>query len=206
MKLNMNKKLYFALVLIFNALCGQVNKHHLSVGFYSGFGNEFKNRDYTFTNHYYKVQLNYLIKETKAFKYELVIQPELNLAKHQLINPYFITPADPDYIEKRERFSKVNNINQYILNFGLVLRKPISKSLSLFVLGSIGPMISDKETERLSKGFAISNVLAIGVSCKLKRIEFDIRPNIRHVSNAGLSSPNIGFNTKNIEFGVSSYF
>lgn len=204
MKLCMNKKIYFALVLIFNVFYGQVNKHYLAVGFYSGFGNEFKNRDYTFNNQYYKVQLKYLIKATKTFKYELIIQPELNLAKHQLINPYFITPDDPDYIEKRKRFSKVNNINQYILNLGLVLRKPISKSLSLFVLGSIGPMISDKETERLSKGFAISNVLAIGISCKLKRFEFDIRPNIRHVSNAGLSSPNIGFNTKNMEFGVSS--
>ena len=177
------------------------------MGFYYGFGSEFKNRDYTFNNQYYKVQFNYLIKETKTFKYEIVvIQPELNLAKHQLINPYFITPADPYYIEKRERFSKINNINQYVLNLGLIFRKPISKSLSLFVLGSFGPMISASETERLSKGFTISNVLALGVSCKLKRFEFDIRPNIRHVSNAGLSSPNIGFNTKNMEFGISSRF
>lgn len=204
----MFKKIYFTLVFIFisNAFYSQMNKHNLSVGFYYGFGNEFKNQDYTFNNQYYKVQLKYLIKETKTFEYELVIQPELNLSKHQLINPYFITPADPDYIEKRERFSKINNINQYVLNLGLILRKPISKSLSLFVLGSFGPMFSDKETERLSKGFAISNVLAIGFSYKLKRFEFDIRPNIRHVSNAGLSSPNIGFNTKNMEFGVSSYF
>jgi hypothetical protein len=201
----MFKKIYFTLVFVFmsNAFYSQINKHNLSVGFYYGFGNEFKNQDYTFNNQYYKVQLNYLIRETKSFKYELVIQPELNLAKHQLINPYFITPDDPDYIEKRERFSKKYAINQYVLNLGLVVRKPISKSLSFFVLGSFGPMISAGETERLAKGFAISNVLAFGVTCKLKRFEFDIRPNIRHVSNAGLSSPNIGFNTKNIEFGVS---
>ncbi|MFE3870824.1 acyloxyacyl hydrolase [Flavobacterium sp. ZS1P70] len=37
------------------------------------------------------------------------------------------------------------------------------------------------------------------INFKVKRFEFDVRPNIRHVSNAGLSSPNIGFNTKNIE-------
>jgi hypothetical protein len=201
----MFKKIYFTLVFIFisDAFYSQINKHNLSVGFYYGFGNEFKNQDYTFNNQYYKVQLNYLIKETKSFKYELVIQPELNLANHQLINHYFITPDDPDYIEKRERFSKKYAINQYVLNLGLVIRKPISKSLSFFVLGSFGPMISTGETERLAKGFAISNVLTIGISCKLKRFEFDIRPNLRHVSNAGLSSPNIGFNTKNIEFGAS---
>jgi hypothetical protein len=204
----MNKKIHFTLVLIFifNAFYGQVNKHNLSVGFYSGFGNEFKNHDYTLTNHYYKLQLSYLIKDAKTFKYELVIQPEFNLAKHQLINPDFITPADPDYIEKREQFSKINSINQYILNIGLVVRKPISKSLSLFVLASTGPMISDAETERLAKGFAFSNVLALGVCFKFQKIEVEIRPNVRHVSNAGLASPNIGFNTKNIDFGISFYF
>jgi hypothetical protein len=67
-------------------------------------------------------------------------------------------------------------------------------------------MISDRETERLAKGFAFSNVLALGFVYKIKRFEFNIKPNVRHVSNAGLSSPNGGFNTKNIEFGVSLYF
>ena len=71
---------------------------------------------------------------------------------------------------------------------------------------STGPMISDKETERLAKGFAFSNVIALGISFKVQKFEFDIRPNFRHVSNAGLSSPNIGFNTKNIEFGLSFRF
>jgi hypothetical protein len=173
---------------------------------YFGFGNEFKNRDYKFTNQYYKLQLSYLIKGTKTFKYELVIQPELNFAEHQLINPYFITPDDPDYIKKREGFSKINKINQYILNLGFVLRKPISKSLSLFALVSTGPLISDKETERLAKGFAFSNSIALGFSLKIDKITFDISPNMRHVSNAGLSNPNSGFNTKNIDFGFSFPF
>jgi hypothetical protein len=203
----MNKKLHFALVFIFifNALYGQVNKPY-SVGLYFGFGNEFKNNNYTYTNQYYKLQLNYLIKNTKCFKYELVIQPEFNLVTHQLINPFFITPDDPDYIEKRERFSKMYTINQYVLNLGLVLRKPISKSVSFFFLASTGPMISDEETERLSKGFAFTNVIALGVSFKVQNFLLDLKPSFRHVSNAGLSSPNIGFNTKNIELGFSYHF
>jgi hypothetical protein len=204
----MNKKLHFTVVLIFvfNAIYGQIRREHLSVGFSFGFGNEFKNDDYTFTNQYYKLELNYLLRKEKFFQYEIVIQPEINFAEHQLINPYFITPDDPDYIEKRERFSKKYAINQYILNLGIILRKPISKSINAFFLASTGPMISDGETERLAKGFAFSNVVAFGVSYKVKRFEFDVRPNVRHVSNAGLSSPNIGFNTKNIEFGVSLHF
>jgi hypothetical protein len=92
------------------------------------------------------------------------------------------------------------------LNLGIILRKPISKSINVFFLASTGPMISDGETERLAKGFAFSNVLALGICFKAQKIEIEIRPNIRHVSNAGLSSPNIGFNTKNIEFGFSLRF
>ena len=63
-------------------------------------------------------------------------------------------------------------------------------------------MISDTETERLSKGFAFSDVLAVGLSYNLRKIRFDITPSVRHVSNAGLQSSNAGFNTKNIDFGL----
>ena len=64
-------------------------------------------------------------------------------------------------------------------------------------------MISDSETERFAKGFAFSNVLAIWVSYNVKRFELDVRPNVYCVCNAGLTSPNIGFNAKNMEFGIS---
>ena len=64
-------------------------------------------------------------------------------------------------------------------------------------------MITDTETERLSKGFAFSDVIALGFSLKVDKVIFDIRPSLRHVSNAGLQSSNAGFNTKNIEFGLS---
>jgi hypothetical protein len=70
-------------------------------------------------------------------------------------------------------------------------------------LGSVGPLITDTETERLSKGFAFSDVLAVGLSTKIGTVTFDIRPSLRHVSNAGLNESNAGYNTKNIEFGVS---
>lgn len=64
-------------------------------------------------------------------------------------------------------------------------------------------MIIDSETECLSKGFAFSDVLVIGFSLKIDKITFDLRPNICHVSNGGLQSPNLGFNAVNIEFGFS---
>ena len=64
-----------------------VNKHNLSLGFYFGFGNEFKNRNYSFNNHYYKLLLGYLIKNSKIFTNELMVEPKLNFAKYLLTNP-----------------------------------------------------------------------------------------------------------------------
>jgi hypothetical protein len=147
--------------------------------------------------------LVYELKETKNFKYELVLQPEINFATHQLLNFYFVTPEDSDYIEKRERFTKLKKLNEYAVGVGLRIRKSWSKSFGTYFLASVGPMFIDTETERLSKGFAFSDVLALGVTFKIDKIVFDIRPSLRHISNAGLQGSNAGFNTSNFELGVS---
>ena len=201
----MNKIKCIALIFIFSitTFYGQNTKGETSIAFLYGFGNEIKNSNYTYTNHYYKVQVSYLIKETNHFKYELVLQPELNFATHQLLNFYFVTPEETNYIEKREKYTKLKDIKEYALGIGLCVRKPISKIASVYVLASIGPMITDTETERLSKGFAFSDVLALGFSLKVDKVLFDIRPSLRHISNAQLQSSNAGFNTSNIEFGLS---
>lgn len=200
----MTKRIVFLGFLFFCCIpfYGQNYIHKKSVGFSHGFGNEIKNRNYSYTNSYYKFQLVYELKETKNFKYELVLQPEINFATHQLLNLYFVTPEDPNYLEKRERFIKLKEIKEYILGIGLCMRKPISKRTSVYVLASIGPAIIDEETERLSKGFTFSDVLAIGFSVKVNKLTFDVRPSIRHISNAGLGNSNAGFNSKNIELGL----
>ena len=201
----MNKIKCIVLIFIFSitTFYGQNTKGETSIGFHYGFGNEIKNKNYSYSNSYYKIQLGYVLKETKNFKYEIVVQPEINFATHQLLNLYFVTPEEPDYIEKREKFTKLKNIREYALGIGLCVRKPVSKIASIYILASIGPMITDTETERLSKGFAFSDVLALGFSLKVDKVIFDVRPSLRHVSNAQLQSSNAGFNTKNIEFGMS---
>ena len=201
----MNKIKCTLLIFIFSitTFYGQNTKGETSIAFLYGFGNEIKNSNYTYTNNYYKVQVSYLIKETNHFKYELVLQPELNFATHQLLNFYFVTPEETNYIEKREKYTKLKDIKEYALGIGFCVRKPISKIASVYVLASIGPMITDTETERLSKGFAFSDVLALGFSLKVDKVLFDIRPSLRHISNAQLQSSNAGFNTSNIEFGIS---
>lgn len=200
----MKRKLLLVLFFILSVFRGiaQTN-NNVAVGFNYGFGSEFNDKDYTFTNQFYKIELYYKLQETKHFQYEILIQPEVNFGQHQLLNSYFVKPETPNYLEKIEEYTKLKDVNEYVLNLGFLVRKPIGKVLSVYALGSIGPMVTDTETERMSQGFAFADVLAIGFSARVNRLQFDIRPSIRHVSNAGLNSQNAGYNTRNIEFGIS---
>lgn len=199
----MKQKLLLLFLLSVLAVTAQKKKESFAIGINYGFGSEFNNRNYTFTNRFYKIEINYRLKETKHFKYEILLQPEVNFATHQLLNFYFVKPETPNYLEKREAYTRLKDIHEYVLNFGFLVRKPIGAIFSIYALASIGPMITDTETERMSSGFAFADVLAVGFTAKVNKIRFDIRPGIRHVSNAGLNSENAGYNTKNIEFGVS---
>lgn len=193
-------------ILIFfgfqSMVSAQQNDYKFAAGMGYGFGSEVNNRNYTYTNRYLKGQLFYTLKTTKHIQFEVLLQPEINFATHQLLNLYFVTPDEANYEEKRTEYTQLKDIREYVMNVGLVLRKPFSDRLSVYVLGSIGPMITDTETERLSKGFAFSDVLALGISYRYKKVIFDLRPNLRHTSNAGLQNSNAGFNTLNVEFGV----
>ncbi|WP_291285202.1 acyloxyacyl hydrolase [Flavobacterium sp.] len=201
----MSRKLLLFLIIFFGVfkVSGQVKKEKLALGVNYGFGSEFNNRNYTFTNQFYKIELYYRVKETKHFQFEILIQPEVNFGRHQLLNFYFVKPEEPDYLEKREEYTKLKEVHEYVLNLGFLVRKPIGKVFSVYALGSIGPLITDRDTERLSAGFAFADVFALGFSVKAEQLRFDIRSGIRHVSNAGLNSENAGFNTRNIEFGIS---
>lgn len=183
-------------------LFSQEKEHRMALGFGYGIGNEIKNSDYTYTNRYFKGQFYYTFATTKNFQFELLLQPEINFATHQLLNLYFVTPDDPDFEAKREAYTKLKDIREYILNVGVIARKPLTSNFSIYALLSVGPMITDTETERLSKGFAFCDVFAIGFSLKTKKVTLDLRPNLRHTSNAGLQNSNAGFNTFNIEVGI----
>ncbi len=200
----MSRKRIFSVVLLFAVLHinAQQKSSDFRIGMSYGFGSEFNNTDYTFTNHFYKVQLYYRLKKTRNFEYDILVQPEINFGKHQLLNLYFVKPETPNFEEKRVEYMQLKNVHEYVLNLGFMVRKPIGKIFSCYVLGSIGPMITDTETERMSKGFAFADVLAVGFTAAYDQFQLDIRPSLRHVSNAGLGSSNAGHNTKNIEFGI----
>lgn len=199
----MQKLLFlFVCLSVFSPFYSQESTSKYAVGLSYGFGSELKNTDYSYTNRYLKGQGYYTIKTTKNFEFQILLEPEINFATHQLLNLYFVTPDEPNFEERRARFTQLKDITEYVLHVGFIVRKPLSKQISIYVLGSVGPMFTDTETERLSKGFAFSDVLGLGISWKTKYVVLDLRPNLRHNSNAGLQNSNAGFNTLNCDFGV----
>ena len=140
----------------------QGKKQNLALGFGYGIGNEIKNTDYTYTNRYLKGQFYYIFKTTKNFQFELLLQPEINFATHQLLNLYFVTPDEADFEAKREAYTKLKDIREYVLNVGLVIRKPLTDNFSIYALLSVGPMITDTETERSIAGLNQCGAIGTG--------------------------------------------
>lgn len=161
------------------------------------------NYDYLYENRFFKLQINYPFYQ-KKLQLEFLIEPSVYFSKHQLLNSFFIVPeSGPDFIERRERFTQKRSFEEYSLNLGIVVRYPILDNLSTYILGSVGPMISNDDTERLNKGFAFSDILGFGVNFIFERLIFDLRLTLRHNSNANLSQPNHGHNSVGIESGIA---
>jgi hypothetical protein len=201
----MLRKFLLLVLLCCAGLYAQENEKpsRYAVGLAYGNGSEFNNTDYTYTNSYIQAQVYYTLNPGKRWQYQIAIQPEVNFARHRLKNYYFVKPEDdPNYEEKRDEYMKLKDIHEYILNVAFFARYNLTKGFSMYAMGNVGPMITDTETERLTKGFAFCDVFAIGATYKVGKISFDVRPNVRHTSNAGLQNSNAGFNTKNIQFGV----
>ena len=160
----------------------------------------FTDDDYFYEVDFHKLQLYYRIRNGK-FKFDLLFQPEYNQAKHKLENKYFV---DPD---QREEFMRLKTINEYVLNLGFLIRKDILSFVDAYLLLSAGPGYFDKATERMAKGLAFSDNVALGLSFKTyKNFYLDLRADYRHLSNANLSKPNSGYDTLNVEVGVSYNF
>ena len=201
----------FQLVLILisfitYSIQSQEEKKSVKYGFNYGFGEQgifpFSDNDYIYELKFYKGQINYTFKTNGKFSFELNFEPSLYITKHQLLNEYFVTPEEnDDYVELRERFTKEKTMKEYVLGVGIIARYDLVKNLSVYALGSIGPMIIDTETERLAKGFAFSDVFSFGLSYKLNSITIDTRYGVRHVSNLYFQNPNSGYNSANFEIG-----
>lgn len=206
------KQNFFRVILILS-LClsingnAQIKKENFRLGFNYGSGSQnrfpFDLKDYSHEVSFYKIQVNYLLKDKIKWTFEFNLEPTYYVAKHQLLNKWLIKESvGENYQELRDFHTQKREIKEYVLNLGLLARYKISNKLSVYSIGSVGPMISDEATERLAKGFAFSDILGFGASYRISDFIVDFRYSVRHTSNLKMKDPNHGHNTTNIEFGV----
>ena len=158
-------------------------------------------QDYFYSNYYFKGQLEKPL-HLKKLKLALLLEPSIYIGEYQLLNKWYIKPSEPNYLEKRALQTTLRSFNEYAINVGVKMAFPIIKPLDVYVLASVGPMITTIETDRLNNGFAFSDILGVGFNYKINFLIIDIRATARHNSNANLSSPNGGVNSLGLETGL----
>jgi len=162
------------------------------------------NRNYLHDDTGYKLLANRTLWAAGTWSLELQLEPSVYVVRHRLLNLYFVGPSHgPDYLAQRARFLRGESYEEYALNLGLVGRYRLTQVMSLFVLASAGPMWSEAATERLARGFAFSDIVAVGVGYRIRGALLEVRPGLRHESNADLQLPNSGHNTTTLDLAVS---
>lgn len=178
------------------------------IGFLYNYANEnnflFNDKDYSYSTNTYKLQAFYRLGNWKSFDIELIIQPQVQILEHQLMNMHFVTPAADNYQEKRSEFTRLKTMYLYAFELGFVLKRKIIKQLEMQVTIGLGIATIDTRSERLAKGFTFIENGSLGCSYQTSKKTFlYIGTNIGHVSNLNFKSPNSGFNILGYEIGIS---
>lgn len=158
--------------------------------------------DYNYENNIIKISSHFNLSKKGNHVWELLIEPSYYRSKHKLINYWFISHTVANGDELRAKFMPLKTMNEYVLNLGVNYRYYFNSEFSVYALGNVGPMYIDTETERLKKGFAFSDIFALGTNYKINKVSFDLKCMIRHVSNANLQKPNFGYNAVGFEIGT----
>lgn len=174
-------------ILCLPSIYAQKIDHKLLIGFGYSEGTSLKpifnwdSYDYHFSS--FRLQINYTFHQSRKFDYELCIEPSYYRTTFSELN-------DPKY-----PFT-YNDINEFALNIGFISNWRMGDMINIYGLLSSGPEYLDIDTTRQKGGFAMSNILALGFRLNLNRIALDFRSGIRHVSNAGINKPNLGYNCR----------
>lgn len=199
-------------LLIYYSLKAQENKNGIlnikKVGFLYNTVNAnnfiFKDKDYKYTSNTFKLQAFYNLKKWKSFDIELIVQPQIQVIKHQLLNSYFVLPTEENFEDKIIEFTTPKTMHLYALELGFVLKREITKNLDFQFTAGLGVATIDTRTERLAKGFTFIENGSLGFSYKTtKKTALYMGSNIGHISNLDFKAPNNGYTFLGFEIGVS---
>ena len=63
----------------------------------------FDDKDFSYSTNIYKLQAFYNLGTWKSLKFELILQPQIQILEHQLLNKYFVLPSEKNYQEKKNK-------------------------------------------------------------------------------------------------------
>ena len=197
------------IIFTFQIVVGQKESIPSNWGIHVGYATQqafpFKNKDYTLTQNNILVCLRLQQFQLGSFKVDVLSELGYYFSKHQLRNKWFTTTSNfDDFPENfQEKMLVKKNIYQLATHLGITLNWFLSSKIAVFGYGSVGPMWTSQETERLAAGFAFSDNIGLGMKLKYKK-NFWISSVLilRHESNANLKFPNSGHNSVGLRLGV----
>ncbi len=191
-------RFYLKLVILFflfsplNILAQSPDFNYLNAKSY-GFltGTSFIDENLPGNHNYHPIQFIYKISKP-LLKFNPERKSNISINFEPQFNPVFISNA--------------KNSIEFGLNVGFLYERKISESSIIFGGIGSGPHYINVETSLQSKGFIFSDNFIIGLRQLLrenKRTEFNVQIRFRHISNAGISEPNLGIDNFFIMFGLS---
>ena len=164
----------------------------------------FDDKDFSYSTNTYKLQAFYNLGTWKSLKFELILQPQIQILEHQLLNKQFVLPSEENYQEKRTEFTTPKTMHLYAFELGFVIKKKILNRLDYLIKIGLGIATIDTRTERLAKGFTFIENASLGLSYNLIDNTFlFLGSNIGHVSNLDTQKPNNGYSFLGFEVGIS---
>jgi hypothetical protein len=164
----------------------------------------FNDKDFSYSTNTYKLQAFYNLGTWKSLKFELILQPQIQILEHQLLNKQFVLPSEENYQEKRTEFTTPKTMHLYAFELGFVIKKKISRRLDYLIKMGLGIAAIDTRTERLAKGFTFIENATLGVSYNFVDKTFlFVGCNIGHVSNLDTQKPNNGYSIVGFEVGIA---
>lgn len=161
--------------------------------------------DYTYSTNTYKAQAFYELGNWKGLELELIVQPQVQFLKHQLLNEQYVLPSEDNYLEKRDEFTQAKTLHLYGIEFGFAAKKRLFEKLDLQGTISLGFNYIDTRTERLAKGFTFNENFSLGFSYNIIKDSYLYFGSnfFGHISNLNFQKPNDGYNIFGLEIGYS---
>ena len=96
---------------------------------------------------------------------------------------------------------------EFGVGVGLKYMHPLTDSVGAYLFGSVGPHYISVKTSDQANGFIFSDTVGAGLSFFLtEKSAINVEYRLRHMSNAGIESPNGGINTHFGTIGYSVFF